>query len=192
MNALRQKFLVDAPWLQANLSNGAVKTLDATWLLPTLKRDARAEFAAEHIVGARFFDLDDVSDATSPYPHMLPSSDVFGAKVGALGISNSDHVVVYDTLGLFSAARCWCVSETKATKRKQRTKRNEHIVTIGILCASHLNRRGRGVSQVHVLRFRARTREHSERRLAAVEGGGRRRDERRDARRADDVCGARL
>jgi thiosulfate/3-mercaptopyruvate sulfurtransferase len=91
----------------SRLCSSHEQILDASWLLTSLKRDARAEFEKEHIPGSRFFDLDAISDTTSPYPHMLPSPELFGDKVGKLGVANNDHVVVYDTLGLFSAARCW-------------------------------------------------------------------------------------
>src|SRR5262249_9683352 len=58
---------------------------------------------------AAFFDIEDISDKSSPYPHMLPSPAEFEAKVGRLGISNYDKIVVYDGEGIFSAARAWCM-----------------------------------------------------------------------------------
>lgn len=99
--------LVSAQWLKGSLGDPDVVVLDATFHLPTLKRDARAEFAAERIPGARFFDVDGIKDPDNPLPHMVPTPDVFAAAASALGISNSTHVVCYDTYGLFSAARPW-------------------------------------------------------------------------------------
>ena len=84
-----------------------VKVLDATYMMPQWQRDARAEFEEKHIPGARFFDIDAVADTSVDLPHMVPSPEVFANAVGSLGISNDDHVVVYDTHGLLSAARCW-------------------------------------------------------------------------------------
>jgi len=101
----RAKYLLNV--LDVSKALTGFKVLDATWLMPALKRSALKEFESAHVPGAQYFDLDDISDHSSPYPHMLPSSEVFSTKVGALGISNADHVVVYDTMGLFSAARCW-------------------------------------------------------------------------------------
>ena len=46
--------------------------LDASWHFPSDGRDARAEWEARHIPGARFFDIDDVSDHRSELPHMAP------------------------------------------------------------------------------------------------------------------------
>jgi hypothetical protein len=99
--------LVSTDWLGDHLYTDDLVVLDASWHLPTAKRDARAEFAAHRILGARFFDIDDISDKTTTLPHMLPSADVFAEKAQALGVNRSSHVIAYDSSGLFSAARCW-------------------------------------------------------------------------------------
>ncbi len=101
------KDLVSTDWLADHLYADDLVILDASWHLPAAKRDAKAEFEACRIPGAQFFDIDDISDKTTPLPHMLPSSRVFAAKAGALGISNSSRIVCYDSVGLFSAARAW-------------------------------------------------------------------------------------
>jgi thiosulfate/3-mercaptopyruvate sulfurtransferase len=83
--------------------------LSAAWFLPNdaQKRTGYASFVAKRIPRSRFFDLDKVKDDSSPYPHMLPSPEVFAREMGQLGINRDDAVVVYDTaeLGLFSAPR---------------------------------------------------------------------------------------
>ena len=99
--------LVSTEWLAAHLNDENLVVLDATWHLLTLKRDAHGEFISAHIKGARFFDIDKTSDRASPLPHMLPVAEQFSAQMSALGIGNDSHVVVYDSYGLFSAARCW-------------------------------------------------------------------------------------
>ena len=99
--------LVATEWLAANLDTAGVRVLDASWYLPAQKRDGRAEFAEGHIPGARFFDIDEISDRTCDLPHMLPSADDFGSATGAMGIGNEHHVIVYDGIGLQSAARVW-------------------------------------------------------------------------------------
>jgi thiosulfate/3-mercaptopyruvate sulfurtransferase len=99
--------LVATDWLAARLGREGVAVVDGSWHLPTLKRDAKAEFLAAHVPGAVFFDIDAIADHASDLPHMLPSAAEFGDAVGALGIANADHVVVYDTVGLVSAARVW-------------------------------------------------------------------------------------
>lgn len=99
--------LVTASALYALLQEDGCRVLDASWYLPDAKRNPKAEFLKEHIPGARFFDLDQCSDSDTDLPHMLPTPEVFSRYVGKLGISEGDVVVVYDTAGLFSAARAW-------------------------------------------------------------------------------------
>ena len=96
--------LVSTAWLSARLPS--VKVVDASWYLPAMKRDARAEYAASRIPGAVFFDVD-ATDDTSSLPHMLPTDAYFSRMMGDLGISSQDTVVAYDGKGLFSAARFW-------------------------------------------------------------------------------------
>ena len=54
-----------------------------------------------------FFDLDAVSDTSSPYPHMLPDANTFSKAMQSLGIRRDDIIVVYDSAeqGIFSAPR---------------------------------------------------------------------------------------
>jgi len=99
--------LVTADWLAGKLDDPAVKVVDASWYLPAMGRDAKAEYAEGHIPGAVHFDIDVISDKSSELPHMLPPAPAFEAQVGALGIGTGDFVVAYDGMGLFSAARAW-------------------------------------------------------------------------------------
>ncbi len=99
--------LVETAWLADHLRDPHVRVVDATYHLPHLKRDARAEYRQGHIPGAAFFDIDGISDHANPLPHMYPRAEEFGAAVGALGIGNDDLVVCYDSYGLMSAARAW-------------------------------------------------------------------------------------
>lgn len=99
--------LISTAELAARLGQPGLVVADATCFLPMQKRDARAEYAARHIPGAVFFDIDAISDHGSTLPHMLPTPDAFAAAIGALGIGNDSHVVVYDTNGIWSAPRAW-------------------------------------------------------------------------------------
>ncbi|MBS7541594.1 3-mercaptopyruvate sulfurtransferase [Ancylobacter oerskovii] len=98
---------VTTQWLAERLGAPDVVVVDASWHLPTAGRSARAEYADAHIPGAVFFDIDAVADRSSGLPHMLPTEPAFDAAVGALGIGDGMTIVVYDSLGLFSAARGW-------------------------------------------------------------------------------------
>ncbi|MEO0392886.1 MAG: 3-mercaptopyruvate sulfurtransferase [Pseudomonadota bacterium] len=99
--------LVTPDWLADQGRDPAIKVIDASFHLPTSGRDVQAEFTAKHIPGAVLFDINQVKDQTSPLPHMLPSATEFGQMVGALGIGNGDHVITYDSVGIFSAPRAW-------------------------------------------------------------------------------------
>ena len=100
--------LVETDWMVENLKTPDVRIIDATYFLPGAKRDAKAEFAAEHIPGAVFFDIDDICDSGSDLSHMLPDAETFSVKVSALGIADTDKIVVYDTNGGgMAAARVW-------------------------------------------------------------------------------------
>jgi thiosulfate/3-mercaptopyruvate sulfurtransferase len=99
--------LVSAEWLAERLDAPDLRVIDATWYLPHLGRDARAEFAAAHIPGAVFVDIDEVSDQASPLPHMLPSAESFAAHMGRLGIGDGSRVVVYDGNSFAASARLW-------------------------------------------------------------------------------------
>jgi thiosulfate/3-mercaptopyruvate sulfurtransferase len=101
------RWLVSTDWLAGRLHEAGVVAVDGSYFLPTQKRDALAEYRSGHIPGAVFFDIEAVSDHSTDLPHMLPGSGHFGQAVGALGIGNADTVVVYDSIGLFSAARVW-------------------------------------------------------------------------------------
>jgi thiosulfate/3-mercaptopyruvate sulfurtransferase len=96
---------VTTAWLQEHLHDPHVVAVDGSWYLPPQNRDARAEYEAAHIPGAVFFDVDAVADHSTGLPHMLPSAEDFAAAVSALGVRDTDHIVVYDGAGLFSAPR---------------------------------------------------------------------------------------
>lgn len=101
------KTLVSTEWLAQHLNDPDLRVLDASWYMPAMKRDARADYAAGHIPGARYFDIDDVSDARSDLPHMAPPPEKFMSRLRAMGVGDGHQVVVYDGLGMFSAPRVW-------------------------------------------------------------------------------------
>ena len=97
--------LVSAAWLHDNLSS--VRVFDASSHLPTVKRNAAAEFAEAHIPGAMRFDIETIADQDHPMPHMVPSPDGFATAMRDLGLGNDDHVVFYDDSDIRTAARGW-------------------------------------------------------------------------------------
>jgi thiosulfate/3-mercaptopyruvate sulfurtransferase len=101
------RWLKSTEWLAGKLGDDTIVPVDGSYYLSTQNRDARAEYLAGHIPGTVFFDINAIADTSIDLPHMLPGPTQFGKAVGALGISDSDTIVVYDGSGLFSAARVW-------------------------------------------------------------------------------------
>jgi len=99
--------LVTTEWLAAELGAPDLRVIDATLFLPDAGRDARAEYEAAHIEGAVFLDLEEVSDAAHPLPHMLPPQHKFASRMQSLGLGDGNRFVVYDNSPLHSAARAW-------------------------------------------------------------------------------------
>lgn len=109
--------LVSATQLLALSGDADVRVLDASWHLDGTP--ARPIFEAGHVPGAAFFDLEAISDPDDPLPHMMPSADQFALQAGALGVSETDRIVVYDTFGLFTAARAWWMFRAMGCERVQ-------------------------------------------------------------------------
>lgn len=100
------KTLVSTDWLAKHLNDPDLRIIDASWHMDPA-RDAKAEYDAAHIPGARFFDIDEISDSRSALPHMAPPVEKFISRMRAMGIGDGHQVVVYDSSGLHSAARVW-------------------------------------------------------------------------------------
>ena len=97
--------LVTTDWLNKNIEK--VKILDASWHLPNANRNSFEEYKTDHILKSIFFDIDKNSNQKTNLPHMLPSKEDWEIIVSNLGISNSDHIVVYDNSDVFSSCRVW-------------------------------------------------------------------------------------
>ncbi len=101
------RWLKSTEWLAQHIADPNVVIVDGSYYLSTQNRDARAEYLSGHIPGATFFDINKIADGSTDLPHMLPGPDQFAEMVGALGIGDGDTIVVYDGMGLYSAARVW-------------------------------------------------------------------------------------
>ena len=99
--------LVSTAWLAAQLGAPDLVVFDATKYLPNEGKDGAALFAARHIPGARFFDIDVVADPDSDLPHMIPTAARFEKLMSAMGVANDNRAVFYDQKGLASSARGW-------------------------------------------------------------------------------------
>ncbi len=99
-------WLVETEWLAERLSAPDLVVLDATWHFEK-GRNAYQEYLNERIPGALHFDIDEIADTESPLPHMLPSPEKFSSRMRKMGIGDGMRIIVYDTFGMFSAARAW-------------------------------------------------------------------------------------
>jgi thiosulfate/3-mercaptopyruvate sulfurtransferase len=99
--------LVTTDWLAQHLGEPDLAIVDSTWFMPSSGRSGHDEFLAAHIPGARFLDIDELSDRSNPAPHMLPGAAEFGTAFEQLGVGRDDHIVVYDNSPIRTAARGW-------------------------------------------------------------------------------------
>jgi thiosulfate/3-mercaptopyruvate sulfurtransferase len=99
--------LVTADWLKAHLGAPDVRVLDATYFMPGSERTGRQVYDAHHIPGARFFDIDDVADTNSPFPHMLPPAEKFASRARRLGLGDGHRIICYDQNGYLASCRAW-------------------------------------------------------------------------------------
>jgi thiosulfate/3-mercaptopyruvate sulfurtransferase len=99
--------MVSVAWLAQRLNAPDVRVIDASSFMPGSERDARGEYEAGHIPGAVFFDINEICDTDTDLPHMMPSAEKFASRVKRLGLGDGLRLVVYDSLGIFSAPRVW-------------------------------------------------------------------------------------
>ncbi len=99
--------LVSTDWLADHLTAPDVRLVDASWHMPAANRSGHAEYLASHIPGAVFFDIDDIADAETDLPHMLPAAEKFTSRVRKLGLGDGNRIIVYDSTGVSAAARAW-------------------------------------------------------------------------------------
>jgi len=99
--------LVSTDWLAEHLGEPDLVVVDSSWHMPASGRSGRDEYLAAHIPGARFLDIDEVSDRSNPAPHMLPTAPEFGAAMERLGIGRDNRIIVYDNSPIRTAARGW-------------------------------------------------------------------------------------
>lgn len=111
-------FMIDAAELARLIEDRAprLRLVDASWYLPAMNRDGRAEYERHRIPTAQFFDIDAIADTSTDLPHMLPEPDVFARAVGEMGIGETDDIIIYDGPGLFSSARVWWTFRTMGAR----------------------------------------------------------------------------
>lgn len=107
MTERTKSWLTETDELAAELDAPDIVIIDASWHMPGEGKDARADYLAEHIPGAIFFDIDEIADTKSVLPHMLPPPEKFSSRMRSMGIGDGSRIVVYDQQGIYSTARVW-------------------------------------------------------------------------------------
>lgn len=106
-------WFVAADWLAEHIDDPEIQIIDARMAPPGQEdRDVADEYRSGHIPGAVFFDIEALSDHTSPLPHMMPRPEAFAVAMRELGVFQDKHLVVYDDGNLFSAPRAWWMLRT--------------------------------------------------------------------------------
>jgi thiosulfate/3-mercaptopyruvate sulfurtransferase len=96
--------IVTTDWLAERIGRDRLSIVDGSWYLPGSNRDPEKDFMSGHIPGAVRFDLD-ANSSPSSLPHMMPTAEMFARSASAIGVRETDEIVVYDGAGMFSAAR---------------------------------------------------------------------------------------
>ena len=96
--------LVSTEWLAEHIRDHNVVVVDASWYMPATGRKGYDDYLKSHIPGGVFFGIDEIADKKTDLPHMLPSPAAFAHRMGRLGLTADDSIVVYDTVGIRSSA----------------------------------------------------------------------------------------
>ncbi|HEB1327231.1 TPA: 3-mercaptopyruvate sulfurtransferase [Escherichia albertii] len=111
-------WFVGADWLAEHIDDPEIQIIDARMAPPGQEdRNVAQEYLHGHIPGAVFFDIEALSDQTSPHPHMLPRPETFAVAMRELGVNQDKHLIVYDEGNLFSAPRAWWMLRTFGVER---------------------------------------------------------------------------
>jgi thiosulfate/3-mercaptopyruvate sulfurtransferase len=116
MTFTNPRYLVQPDELEVQLGDPALRILDCTVFLrpaaqpggPFVIESGRERWAASHIPGAGFADLqDDLSDRTTRLRFMMPPAEQFAAAMSSYGVDDATRVVLYDGNMSMWAARIW-------------------------------------------------------------------------------------
>jgi thiosulfate/3-mercaptopyruvate sulfurtransferase len=107
MTDFSSKWLVETDWLHERLGAPGLVIMDASLKMPGDVQAPFDQYRQAHIPGALFFDIDDLSDTSSPLPHMLPAPEKFASRMRKMGVGDGMKIVIYDSRGIFSAPRGW-------------------------------------------------------------------------------------
>ncbi len=105
--------LVPADWLEQQLTEPDLRILDCSVLMEVTDSgyqfvSGRPEYDKAHIPGSVFIDvLEELADADSPVPMMMPPAERVAELMAERGIGEGTRVVLYDRANHAWAARVW-------------------------------------------------------------------------------------
>ena len=110
----RSDVLVSVADLVGLLESGAPPALlDIRWRLGEPRGAGRQRYAAGHLPGAQFLDVEEALTRHTGDPrdgrHPLPQVDRLAEELAAAGVTPGREIVVYDEAGSFAAGRAWWV-----------------------------------------------------------------------------------
>jgi len=79
-----------------------------------LNKQFQKEFQQAHIPQAKYFEQLECTEPTKFIPRGLPETKCFENYLSKLGVSNSDHIVLYDRspMGFYASSRAWWLFKT--------------------------------------------------------------------------------
>ena len=87
------------------LKQDNIVILDCSWNLSD--KNTKTLFNKSHITGSHFFDIEDISNKNSKFPHMLPKLEYFKKKTNYFNIHKDSKIIVYGYDNLMGPARVW-------------------------------------------------------------------------------------
>ncbi|SEB49203.1 thiosulfate/3-mercaptopyruvate sulfurtransferase [Tenacibaculum sp. MAR_2009_124] len=103
--------LVVTSWLNHHLYAENLVVLNGT--IKKVGGNIESNIEEKQIPNAIFFDIKkNFSDTSSEFPSTIPSAQQFQEEARKIGINQDSCIVVYDNLGIYSAARVWWLFKT--------------------------------------------------------------------------------
>ena len=99
--------LVSTNWLFKNLDNKNLVILDCSWFLPIEKKIPKKSYIKSHIKGSYFFDIDQICDRKSKFPHMVPDLEYFKKRIKYYNIKKNSKIIAYGSDNIMGPARVW-------------------------------------------------------------------------------------
>ena len=91
-----KSMLVETDWLEKNYNKESVRIFDCTvWLNPHPTKiytieSGKKDYDEEHIPNSDFLDLNEISQKNTPYPFMMPATEIFDDVIFVPNVSGTE------------------------------------------------------------------------------------------------------